>query len=155
LFRNTLRQTRHRGCNSTVMLSVAKARLSMPEAVSDLRDYYKPLVQPNGMFYWPLHGYYLAESVGVAAGISEFLLQSVKHTIRVFPCWPKDKDASYTHLRAQGGFLVTAEQQGGKVVKLEITATRGGKLRLLNPWTDKIVERETNPGETVRLAPNT
>ena len=154
LFRNTLRQTRHRGCNSTVMLSVAKARLSMPEAVSDLRDYYQPLVQSNGMFYWPLHGYYLAESVGVAAGISEFLLQSVKHTIRVFPCWPKDKDASYTNLRAQGGFLVTAEQKGGKVVKLEITSTVGGKLRVLNPWTDKIVERQTTLGETVRLSPN-
>lgn len=151
LFRNTLRQTRHRGCNSTVMLSVAKARLSMPEAVSDLRGYYKPLVQANGMFYWPLHGFYLAESVGIAAGISEFLLQSVDNTIRVFPCWPKDKDASFTHLRAQGGFLVTAEQKDGKVVKLEITSTVGGKLRLLNPWTNKIVEQETKPGERVKL----
>jgi hypothetical protein len=151
LFLNTLRQIRHRGCNSTVMLSVAKARLSMPEAVSELRDYYQPQVQPNGMFYWPMHGYYLAESVGVAAGISEFLLQSVDNTIRVFPCWPKEKDAAFTRLRAQGGFLVTAEQRAGQVVKLEITATVGGKLRLLDPWTGKIVEQETHPNQTVVL----
>ena len=149
---NTLRQTRHRGCNSTVMLSVAKARLSMPEALSDLRDYYQPLVQPNGMFYWPLHGFYLAESVGVAAGISEFLLQSVDNTIRVFPCWPKEQDAAFTNLRAQGGFLVTAEQKAGQITKLEITSTVGGKLRLLNPWTGKIVEQETKPQQTVVFA---
>jgi len=149
LFQNTLRQVRHRGCNSTVMLSVAKARLSMPEALSELRDYYRPLVQPNGMFYWPLHGFYLAESVGVAAGISEFLLQSVDNTIRVFPCWPQGRDAAFANLRAQGGFLVTAEQKAGRITQLEITSTVGGKLRLLNPWTGKIVEQDTQPQQTV------
>jgi hypothetical protein len=149
LFENTLRQTIHRGCNSTVMLSVGKARLSMPEALNDLRSYYKPKVQTNGMFYWPLHGFYLAESTGISAGISEFLLQSVDHIIRVFPCWPKDKDASFTDLRAQGGFLVSAEQKGAKLTKLEITSTVGGKLRLLNPSTGKIEERETKKGERV------
>jgi len=147
LFRNTIRQTRHRGCNSTVMLSVAKARFSMPEALDDARKYYQPQVQPNGMFYWPMHGYYLSESVGIAAMISEFLVQSVGNTIRVFPCWPREKDAKFANLRCQGGFLVSAEQKAGKVVKLEITSTVGGKLRLLNPWTGKIVERDTQPDE--------
>ncbi|MCF7849905.1 MAG: hypothetical protein K9M45_13720, partial [Kiritimatiellales bacterium] len=139
--------------NSTVMLSVAKARLSMPEAVSDLYNYYKPNVQPNGMFYWPMHGFYLSESTGIAACISEFLLQSVDNIIRVFPCWPKDKNASFTDLRAQGGFLVSAEQKDGKVVKLEIRSTVGGKLRILNPWTDKIVKLETKPGELTEVKP--
>jgi hypothetical protein len=153
LFRNTLRQTRHRGCNSTVMLSVAKARLSMLEALEDARQYYRPEVQPNGMFHWPMHGFYLSESVGLAAMISEFLVQSVDHTIRVFPCWPKDKDASFANLRAQGGFLVSAEQKAGKITKLKITSTVGGKLRLLNPWTGQLVERETTAGERMELKP--
>ncbi len=153
LFRNTLRQIQHRGCNSTVMLSVAKARFSMPEALSDLRAYYKPEVQPNGMFHWPMHGYYLSESVGIAAAISEFLLQSVDNTIRVFPCWPKERDAAFTHLRAQGGFLVSAEQKAGRLVKLEITSTVGGRLRVLNPWTGKLVERETKAGELIQITP--
>ena len=106
LFRNTIRQTPHRGCNSTVMFSVAKARFSMLDAVEDLRQYYRPEVQPNGTFHWPKHGSYLSESVGIAAAISEFLVQSVDNVIRVFPCWPKDKEARFTNLRAQGGFLV-------------------------------------------------
>jgi hypothetical protein len=102
------------------------------------------------MFYFQAHGDYLVESVGIAAAISEFLLQSVGDIIRVFPAWPKDKDARFAALRAQGGFLVSAEQKDGKVTKLEITSTVGGTLRLLNPWTGKIVERKTKPGQ--RLA---
>jgi hypothetical protein len=153
LFRNTIRQTRHRGCNSTVMLSVAKARLSMPEAIGELRSYYKPLVQPNGMLSWPMHGYYLCESVGIAAAISEFLLQSADDIIRVFPAWPKEADAAFTNLRAQGGFLVSAKQKAGKVVKLEITATAGGKLRLLDPRTNKIIEQDTRPEEKLTIIP--
>ena len=153
LFRNTLRQTRHRGCNSTVMFSVAKARFSMLDALDDARNYYKPEVQPNGMFHWPMHGFYLSESVGIAAMISEFLVQSADRVIRVFPCWPKGKDASFTDLRAQGGFLVSAEQKAGRVVSLEITSTVGGKLRLLDPQTGRIVERETRPGDKLAIIP--
>jgi hypothetical protein len=103
------------------------------------------------MFYWPLHGFYLSESVGIAAAISEFLLQSVGDTIRVFPCWPKTKDARFTELRAQGGFLVSAEQRDGKVTMIEITATVGGKLRLLSPWTGKLIEQPTQPGQKLRF----
>jgi len=153
LFRNTLRQTVHRGCNSTIMLSVAKARFSMLEALEDARRYYRPEVQPNGMFHWPMHGFYLSESVGLAAMISEFLVQSVDNTIRVFPCWPPDKEARFANLRAQGGFLVSAEQRAGQITKLEITSTVGGKLRLLNPWTGQLVERDTTAGERVAWKP--
>jgi hypothetical protein len=49
----------------------------------------------------------------VAAGISEFRLQSVDNVIRVFPTWPKDKDARFTCLRAQGGVLVSAGMKAG------------------------------------------
>jgi alpha-L-fucosidase 2 len=135
------------------MFSVAKARLSMIEALDDARNYYKPEVQPNGMFHWPMHGFYLSESVGIAAGISEFLLQSVDGVIRVFPCWPKERDAQFANLRAQGGFLVSAEQKGGSVTQVEITATAGGKLRLLDPWTGKIAERDMKPGEKLLHRP--
>ena len=101
------------------------------------------------MFHWPMHGFYLSESVGIAAAISEFLLQSVDNVIRVFPCWPKEKDAAFARLRAQGGFLVSACQKDGKVVKLTVTSTVGGKLRLVCPWTGKIIERNTQPGQTI------
>jgi len=80
-------------------------------------------------------------------------LQSVDNTIRVFPCWPKEKDAKFTRLRAQGGFLVSAEQKAGKIVKLEITSTVGGKMRVLHPGTGKLIERDTQPAETVEIRP--
>lgn len=150
LFRNTLRQTRHRGCNSTIMLSVAKARLGMPEGLDDLRNYYKPLAQPNGMFYWPLHGFYLSESTGIAAGISEFLLQSVDDVIRVFPCWPKTTNAEFTNLRAQGGFLVSASLKSGVVSEVRIESTCGKDCSVANPWPELTVRiiRNGKPAES-------
>ncbi len=161
LFLNTIRQTKHRGCNSTVMFGVAKARFSMLDALEDARRYYKPEVQPNGMFHWPSHGFYLSESVGLAAMVSEFLLQSVDDpstssgpgTVRVFPCWPKERDAQFANLRAQGGFLVSAEQKGGRVVRVGVTSTVGGRLRLVDPWSGKVVERDTRAGEALAFAP--
>lgn len=149
LFKNTLLQTRHRGANSTVMFSVAKARLSMLDALDDARQYYRPQVQPNGMFYWPLHGFYLSESVGLAAMISEYLLQSVDNIIRVFPCWPKGNDAKYADLRSQGGFLVSAEQTSGQVKFVKLHSTVAGRAKFLNPWTTAPQARKN--GATVSL----
>jgi len=66
--------------------------------------------------------------------VSELLVQSVGDVVRVFPAWPKDLNARFQSLRAQGGFLVSAEQRDGKTVEVAITSTVGGRLRLLSPW---------------------
>ena len=117
------------------MLNVARARLSMTDdAMKATKSWYKKHEQPNGLFFQQGHGYYMSEQTAVGALINEFLLQSVGNIIRIFPCWPEDKDGNFTNLRAQGGFLVTAEQHGGKTTRLEITSTVGGKLSLLSPW---------------------
>jgi hypothetical protein len=80
--------------------------------------------------------------------ISELLVQSVGDIIRVFPAWPKDKDAEFEALRAQGGFLVSAEQKDGEVVKLDIESTVGGTLRIVSPWkTIKANGKELTPDE--------
>lgn len=99
--------------------------------------------------------------VAAAGSVSELLMQSEdapstgsgQGMIRIFPAWPKRKDANFVNLRAQGGFLVSAEQKAGQIVKLEITATVGGKLRIVNPWTEKLVERDLAAGETFRMHP--
>ena len=149
LFRRTIKDTTFNGNNSHVMFNIAKARLSMPEAVPDTKAWFKSRELPNGLFVWQGHGHgtFMPESVGVAAIVTEFLMQSAGGIIRVFPCWPKEQNAKFTNLRAQGGFLVSSTQTDGKVTKLEITSTVGGTLRLLNPWTGKIVERATQPGQ--------
>ena len=93
----------------------------------------------------------MSEQTAIAGLINEFLLQSVNDIIRVFPAWPRDKDAAFTYLRAQGGFLVTAKQQSGKVSHLEITPTVSGTLRLVSPWpTIKV----TSEGRTRALTPD-
>jgi alpha-L-fucosidase 2 len=82
------------------------------------------------------------------------LMQSVGGIIRVFPAWPKTLDGRFAHLSAEGGFLVSAEQKAAKVVKLEITSTVGGRLRLLDPWAGKITDCKTKAGERLSFTEN-
>jgi hypothetical protein len=152
LFRHTIRDTQHTGNNSHVMINIAKARLSMPEAVPDAKAFFLPRTLPNGFIRMPwAHGTFMQEMIGVVGLVNEFLMQSVGNTIRLFPCWPKVQDAKFTDLRAQGGFLVSAEQRDGAVTRVEITSTVGGRLRVLNPWTNEINERETTRGDSFAL----
>lgn len=135
IFGRTLRWIKFRDDNAHIMVNVERARLSMPEAYTESRKHFSNILTPNGLFAaWPGHGFFLAESWAFAGLASELLLQSVGDIIRVFPAWPKDKDASFTDLRAQGGFLVGAEQKAGLVTNLRMTSTVGGFARLLNPW---------------------
>lgn len=165
LFERTLRWLKHNGNNSHIMVNVARARLSMPEAYTETRSHFSRIVTPNGLYAdWPGHGYYLAESWAFAGLVAEFLMQSVDDVIRVFPAWPKDQDARFVDLRAQGGFLVSAEQKDGKVVKIQIESTVRGMLKVLSPWkgikangkalvpdVKGIVSIETKAGEIVVL----
>ena len=75
----------------------------------------------------------MQEMIGVVGLVDELLMQSVDDIIRVFPCWPEDINARFSRLRAQGGFLVTAEQKGGEVVRLEVTSTVGGNAPAAQP----------------------
>jgi hypothetical protein len=148
----TLRWLRHNGNNSHIMVNVARARFSMPEAYTETRAHFTKIATPNGLYAaWPGHGHYLAESWAFAGLVAELLLQSVDDTVRVFPAWPKEHNARFTNLRAQGGFLVTAEQTGGEVARVEIVSTVGAELKILSPWPAVKVER-TRGKET--LQPN-
>jgi hypothetical protein len=141
LFVRTINALRHNGNNANVMLNVARARLSLPAAYEETRTWFTGKATPNGMFAWLGHGYYLSESSAVSGLVAELLMQSVGDVIRLFPAWPKDKAAKFTSLRAQGGFLVSAEQADGKCTRLEITSTVGGRLQLVSPWAAINVRR--------------
>ncbi len=130
------------------MINVSRARMSMPEAYTQSRAFFTTLQTPNGpSAKWPGHGYFIAESWAFAGLTSELLLQSVNDTIRVFPTWPKDQDAAFTDLRAQGGFLVSAELKAGQVNNLRITSTVGGELKIIDPWTGQLISQRTVPGQ--------
>ena len=135
LFKRTIRDTRLTGDNSHVMFNIARSRLSMPEGFTKAKKWFGGRELPNGFIAFPwAHGTFMQEMIGLTGLVNEFLLQSVGRKIRVFPCWPKDKDAKFARLRAEGGFTVSAEKKDGKVTKLQVVSSAGGKLQLLSPW---------------------
>lgn len=69
-----------------------------------------------------------------AQGIHELLLQSKFGYIEVFPATPVSwQDVSFQNLRAEGGFLISAEKKDGKYQYVEIKAEKEGQIRLKVP----------------------
>ena len=167
--------------NSNVTMNIARARLGLgAEAIANAKMCFGPgsdisAEQPNGLFYWKIHGYYLSEQVCIARFVSELLLQSAGDVIRIFPAWPQGSDGKFSRLLAQGGFEVSAERVNGVIRNVTITSTVGGPVTLANPWQDsplKVTARKsggnisttrtphtvtfpTTPGETYLLSPET
>lgn len=173
LFSRTIGQLQWNGNNAAIMLSVSRARLSMPETLPWVCDQLASRLRPNGTLtlnrnepscHFNSFGHY-TEQFAAALAINELLLQSVGDVVRVFPAWPLDKPARFHHLRAQGGFLVSAACDNGKVGPILVESTAGGRLRLfsprpgievagpdgrarsLTPNGQGIVELETRPGQ--------
>lgn len=89
-----------------------------------------------------------------AAGIQEMLLQSHRGRIEVFPAIPAGwREASFTTLRAQGAFLVSAELKDGMVQSIRILSEEGGACRILSPWNGTEINRTLKPGESLSLRP--
>jgi hypothetical protein len=169
LFRRTMAITKHNFNNSNVIFNIAKARFSMPEAITDAKKWFLTRELPNGLFEWQghQHGTYMGEMVGIAGLINEFLLQSVGNKIRLFPCWPANEDARFSELRAQGGFVVSAEFKDGRVTSATITSDAGKELSLLSPWktiyvngkkgeigSAGLLTMQTKKGEVYRVSEN-
>jgi len=103
-----------------------------------------------------------------AAGIQEMLLQSQWNVIRIFPAIPASwKDITFTNLRAQGAFLVSAVKKDGKVTEINILSEKGGRMLLQTPFAkgrikiegasrvkfrrSDLLEIETKPGDKITL----
>jgi len=97
-----------------------------------LMDYYgrEPAIHP-----------YLEGSGTFATACGEMLLQSWDGVIRVAIALPRAWNAKFT-LLAMGGFLVSAECEGGKVLYVAIESQRGGEARLANPFEGPALVRQ-------------
>ncbi len=102
-----------------------------------------------------------------ASGIQEMLLQSQGGLIRVFPAVPDAwKEASFSNLRGEGAFLVSATRRSGRLDSGVVTSEKGGKLRLENSFdgnacrvvganvpkaklSEAVIEVQTNPGQRI------
>jgi len=178
LFGRTLQGLRHNGNNAPVMLAVARARLGLPDAYDWLRTELGRRERRNGFLSFnrlvPHAGFsdfgHYTEMFGAALPITELVLQSVGDVLRLFPAWPGGMPARFERLRAQGGFLVSAERSGSAVTALRIESTVGGELRLASPWRsgewrsgdgpwsaatvdDGLVSLATTPGQVIEFRP--
>jgi hypothetical protein len=154
LFTNTLQHLKHNGNNAPIMLAVARARLATPDARDWLHTELAWRERRNGTLSFnrldPRYrfndfGHY-TEMFGAALPVMELLLQSVGDVVRLFPAWPSHLPASFSSLRAQGGFLVSADFADGAVGNLRIECTAEGEstLRIVMPWEHSEVWRSTD-----------
>jgi alpha-L-fucosidase 2 len=67
------------------------------------------------------------------------MLQSHNETIRLFPTLNVYRKAEFHHLRARGGFLVSAKVDRGFVEWAEIEATVNKACRVRLPWPRSIL----------------
>lgn len=104
---------------------------------------------PNGYVVWPGGG--VETSSTVPGAINEMLLQSYEGVLRVFPAWPKDRDAHFGSLRTYGAFLVSSELVKGEVTELTIESDKGRDCTLENPWPGKTLTLYRNGRKAERL----
>ena len=74
------------------------------------------------------------ETSGSIETLNSMLMQSEAGAIRVFPCWPSARNASFT-LLAKGAFLVSSAVSGGTVASVSLTSQAGGNATLVLPWS--------------------
>ena len=74
--------------------------------------------------------------------------------LRVFPVWPKERDARFVDLRTWGAFLVSSELVQGRVQYVRIESERGRACTVVNPWPGEevAVRRPDGSEELVRGA---
>lgn len=109
------------------------------------------------------------ENFALPAVINECLLQGYNGTIRLFPNWPKEKDASFNNLRTAGAFLISATQKNGRVEEIKILSEKGNDLHVITPWKTGIYSSSksgkkkftanelriaTSAGELIKFYPN-
>ena len=143
IFARTVETISWTGYNSTMILAGARARLSLPGTHEWITRTFQERQMPNGSLQLAgdTRGNY-TEQFAACGIVSEMLLQSVGGIIRLFPAWPKDKDARFDRLRAEGGFVVSATQNSGQIKSVTVLSTAGGKLRWVNPLAGSAASAE-------------
>ena len=110
--------------------------------LAQLRAMIQEIGQPNGFIRDNPHG--IENCSLVPNTLNEMLLQSHEGVLRLFPVWPRNRDAGFQNLRAAGAFRVSAECRGGVIGPVRLVSERGRPVTLQSPW----------PGQPVRLRRN-
>jgi alpha-L-fucosidase 2 len=100
-----------------------------------------------------------------ASGVQEMLIQSHTGIVHLFPAIPHEwKELTFNKLRTEGAFLVSAILKNGAVTEVNIISEKGGRLKLLNPFTttdfkcstpykliDNIITIQTETGQKISI----
>ena len=89
----------------------------------------------NGYSNLTYRPFTLDANFGASQAVHEMLLQSWGRRVRIFPAVPSEwQEVSFRDLRAEGGFIISAERKAGKTVSLRIKAVVDSKLILKDPF---------------------
>jgi len=104
---------------------------------------------PNGFQLNNPHG--IENACTVTNALTEMICMSAGNVIRLFPVFPKDRDASFKDIRTWGAFLVSAKLENGTISDVKIRSEKGRKCTVQNPWKGKkvILYRNGKKAETV------
>ncbi len=184
LLTNTFKNQQNEGGNDLVFLNVQAARIGMLD-VERFKRQVKYSLLPNGTAtdmvmqtggrYSDMSNFdFMAnmgiwfENFGLPVVINECLMQSYNGVIRLFPNWPREKDAAFYNLRAVGAFLVSATLKDGMIDQIKIRSEKGNNLKVIVPWgkggyiinnsgkkeiDGDIIDIKTSPGEYITLQP--
>lgn len=137
-----------------------------PDSILHHLNLYSRHTYPNGYQQGNPHG--IENWSTVPNTVNEMLCMGHQDIVRVFPVWPRDRDASFHQIRVEGAFLVSGELKGGVVTSLTLLSEKGCDLTLKNPWEGKQVivtddaggeqslsgmflKMKTEPGRTYRF----
>ncbi|MEE4174447.1 MAG: hypothetical protein V2I57_09385, partial [Xanthomonadales bacterium] len=132
--------------------------------ILDELRHYSANAHPNGFMKGNPHG--IENFSTVPNTINEMLCMShvpmgsidrEESVIRLFPVWPKSRNASFGNIRTWGAFLVSSELKDGNVRYVRIASERGRPCTVVNPWPGQAVTltrkagTETRTGERFRF----
>lgn len=127
-----------------------------PDSILYQLGRYSQHTYPNGFQLNNPHG--IENLSTVPNTINEMLCMGHQDLLRVFPVWPRDKEALFSQLRVEGAFLVSSELKNGIVVHVSVFSEQGKTLNLINPWKGKNVSLEVNgyekgifEGDSIRI----
>jgi hypothetical protein len=115
-----------------------------------LHDYVVNHARPNGFAARNPHG---IENCSIVPNtINEMLCMGHQGVLRVFPVWPRKRDARFGNIRAEGAFLVSGTIENGKIQHVRIVSERGRDCTFQNPWPGKaiVLHRNGRKAETRR-----
>ena len=133
---------------SGMVAATALARMGKAEGAMMIAEDVCKNVSPSGFIATKgSHFVQVDASPGFSVMMNEMLLQSYDGILRIFPATPEcDEPVRFHSLRAQGGFLVSAERRGKLTQYVVVQSLCGNKLVIRNPF-----ENEFSTGVQVKV----